>query len=257
MKSPEQMGKLPEQPKEEPAKGKEEITERPASPESYNKVEWDRLKQGGPAFAINKGREMGVPQEEINQFAENVIARETENKNYGFVYRFMKNIGIGTEEEVRAAGEQAYRFFLESGDSGSAMSIAEDIYGKDSEEWGYANKTNEAAWEKTKRRRRKEKIEDEEQELNIAISKNATFADLFSAIDAIEDKEGLGELHFEDELLDNFDSKVVEEVLAFQDTQASKATTTKVLDFFKEHGYTQSVVSALLPVKFKQERKKK
>jgi hypothetical protein len=259
MKSPEQMGGPPEQPKEEPIKDREETSEKPAPPESYNEAEWEKLKQGGAAFAISKGKEMGVPQEKLDRFAQDVIARETESKNYGLAYRFRKNMGIGTEEEVRAAGEQAYKFFLESGESGSAMSIAEDIYGRGSEEWRRASKANEAEWKKTeeKRKRKKEEMEDEERELNAKISKDATFADLFSAIDAIEEEEGLGELHFEEELWDNFDSAIVEKVLAFRDVQASKAATTKVLDFFRERGYTQSDVSVFLPIKFKRERKKK
>ncbi len=240
-------------------KDKEETSEKPTSPESYNEAEWAKLKQGGAAFAINKGKEMGVPQEELDRFAQDVIARETEAKNYGLVYRFRKNMGIGTEEEVKAAGEQAYKFFLESGDSGSAMSIAEDVYSRDSDEWRRANEANEAGWKKTegKRKRKEEEMEDEERELNASISKDATFTDLFNAIDAIEEEEGLGELHFEEELWDNFDAAIVEEVLAFRDMQASKTGITKVLDFFKERGYSQSDVSVFLPIKFKRERKKK
>ena len=240
-------------------KDKEGTPEKLASSESYNEAEWEKLKQGGAAFAINKGKEMGVPQEELDRFAQDVITRETEGKNYGLVYRFRKNMGIGTEEEVKAAGEQAYKFFLEGGDSGSAMSIAEDIYGRDSEEWKRANEANEAEWKKTKekKKRKKEEMEDEERELNASISKDATFADLFNAIDAIEEEEGLGELHFEEELWDNFNSEIVEEVLAFRDVQVSKAATTKVLDFFKERGYPQKDVSVFLPIKFKRERKKK
>lgn len=259
MKSPEQMGGPPKKPEEEPVKDKEETPEKPASPESYNEAEWDRLKQGGAAFAINRGKEMGVPQEELDRFAQDVITRETENRNYGLVYRFRKNMGVGTEEEVKAAGEQAYKFFLESGDLGSAMSIAEDVYGRESEEWKRTSEANEAEWKKAeeKRKRKEKEMEDEERELNASISKDATFADLFNAIDTIEEEEGLGELHFEEELWDNFDSAIVEEVLAFRDVQAGKAATTKVMDFFKERGYSQSDVSVFLPIKFKRERKKK
>jgi len=226
---------------------KEETPEKPASPENYDKEEWEKLKQRSTVFAIDKGKEMGVPQEELDRFAQDVIACETESQNYGLVYRFRKNMGIGTEEELKAAGEQAYKFFLESGDSGSAMSIAEDIYGKDSDEWRRANEVNEAEWKKT--------MEGEERELNVTISKDATFTDLFNAIDAIK-KEEVSDA-FEEELWDNFDSRIVEEVLAFRDVQANKATTTKIVDFFKERGYSQSDIPALLPIKFKRERKKK
>lgn len=256
MKSPEHMGGPPEQPKEEPVKDKEEAPAKPASPESYNEAEWEKLKweklrQGGAVFAINKGKEMGVPKEELDRFAEDIIARETENHHYGLVYSFRKDMGIGTAEEVRAVGEQAYKFFLEGGSFGSAMNIAEDVYGRDSEEWRRANEANEAERKKAEEKRTGgEEMEDEERELNAIISKDATFVDLFNAIDAIEEEEGLGELHFEDELWDNFDATIMDEVLAFRD-EASKAATTKVLDFFQERGYSQSDVSIFLPIKFK------
>lgn len=259
MKLPEQMGGSPEQLKEESIENKEEMSEKPTSPEFYNEAEWEKLKQRGAALAINKGKEMGVPQEELDRFAQNVIARETKSQNYDFVYRFRKNMGIGTEEEMKVAGEQAYKFCLENGDFVSAMSIAEDVYDRDSEEWRRAYEANEAEWKKTEeRRKRKEgEMEDEERELNASISKDATFADLFNAIDAIEEEEGLGKFYFEEDLYDNFNPKIMKEVLAFRDAQASKAATTKVLDFFKERGYSQSDVSGYLPIKFKRERKKK
>lgn len=227
--SPEQIDGLPEQFEEESVKTEEETSETPASPEAYDEAEWNRLKQGGPAFAINKGREMGVPQEELDRFAQDVIAREIENQNYGVVYRFRKNMGIGTEEEVKATGEQAYRFFLESGHPVSALAMAEDVYGRDSEEWRRVNETKE------------EEKEDEEQELTATISKDATFADLFNAIDPIEE--------FEEELVD-LDSELAREVFAFRDEQESKASTTKVLDFFEERGYSQDEISIFLPIKF-------
>ena len=252
MKSLEQMGKPPIQSKQEIVDDKEKMSKKPTSQESYNKTEWHKLKQGGAASAINKGKEMGVPQEKIDQLAQDVIARETENQNYGFIYRFRKNMEIGTEEEVKSAGEQAYRFFIESGDSGSAMSIAEDVYGKDSEEWKLADESNEAKREKTKKKRKKreKEIKDNERELYVSISKNATFADFFNAIDTIKEEEGLSELYLEEKLYDTFNTEIVEEVLAFRDEQASKATTTKILNFFKERGYSQSDVSTFLPIKF-------
>ncbi len=259
MESPEQMDESSEQSKEESVKDSEGTPEKTETPESYDVVAWDKLKQGGAAFAISKGKEIGVPQEELDRFAQDVIAREIEDKNYGLVYRFRKNIGIGTEEDVRAAGEQAYKFFLESRDLSSAVSIAEDIYGRDSEEYRRAYKDNEAEQKKTKDKRKKKEaeIEDEEQELNVILSKDATFSDLLNAIDFIEKEKGLGELHFEEELWDNFDSEIVEEILSFRDIQASKAATTKFMDFFKERGYSQSDVSKFLPIRFKREQKKK
>lgn len=259
MKLLEQMGGPSEQPQQESAQDQEEALEKPASPESYDETAWHKLKQGYPAAAINKGREMGVSQEELDRFAEDVIARETQNRNYGFVYRFRKSMGIGTEEEVQAVGKQAYKFLFANEDFGSAMSIAEDVYSRDSEEWQRAHEASRAAWkEAVERSKSNEKgMEDEERELKVSISKDATFADLFNAIDDIEGKEGLGALHFEEELWDNFNVALAEEVLAFRAAQASKAATTKVLDFFTQLGYPQKDISIFLPIKFKRKRKKK
>lgn len=257
MKSSEQMGGSAEQLKKEPVKDKKEIREKSTSPESYNKAEWEKLKQGGAAFAINKGKEKGVPQEELDRFAEDVIARETKSQNYDFVYRFRKNMEIGTDEEIKTVGEKAYQSSFDAQDFGLAMAMAENVYGRDSEEWRRANKASEAEWKKTEEKRKEKKIQDKERELNATISKDATFSDLFNAIDAVKEDEGLGELHFEEELWDNFNSEIVEEVLAFRNVQASKAVITKVLDFFRERGYSQKDVSVFLPIKFKRERKKK
>ena len=241
MKSPEQMGKPTEEPKE-----------RPIPPESYDEAKWIELKRSGLLpFAINQGKKMGVPQEEIDRFAEDFIARETKNKNYDLVYKLRKNMGIGTEEDIRIAGEQLYKFFLKNGQSDSIVDLAEEVYGKDSEEWRHANEMNKAKKEE------KDENEDEEQELKADIYRDATFADLFEAIDAIEEDVGLGELHFEEELWDNFNSEVAEKILAFRDVQEKEAANTKVLDFFKKYGYSQNDITVFLPIEFKRKQNKK
>ena len=249
---------LPERINETPPKQlkKEEIDKQELS--EYDKVRWDKLKKGPPAGAIKKGKETGVPQEELDKFAQDVIARETEKQNYSFVYRFRKNMGIGTDEEIRAVGEKAYQSFFDAEEFGNAMSIGENVYGRDSEEWRRANEGNETKWKKMKKREKlkEEKIESGEYDLKVILSKNATFVDLFIAIDAVEEEEGLGELGFEEELWDNFDKEIAEEVLSFRDEQVTKAMSTKVIDFFRERGYTQADVSAYLPIKFKREHKK-
>lgn len=217
------MGGAPEQFKEEPMKDAEGTPERSILPEFYDKAKWEGLKQGDAYFSIyNKGKAMGVPQQELDKFAQDAIAQEIKNQNYGFVARFMESMGIGTREEVA--------------------------------EWKHASEEKEA---EQKRAQREGDVEGEERELNVSIAKGATFADLFDAIDIIEKEQGLGELHLEEELWNNFDSEIAERVLAFRDAQASKAATTKVLDFFKKCGYSQSEVSAFLPIKFRRERKKK
>ena len=142
------MGDAPEEPSQEEVEGTK-----------YDKEKWEKLAQGSAALAIEEGKKIGVPEEELYQFALDVIARETQNRHFGFVYRFMKSMGIGTAKEVKAAGEQAYHSFLESGEAGSAMNIARDVYGSDSEEWERANKLNEAERKKQKKEvKMKEKV---------------------------------------------------------------------------------------------------
>ena len=89
-----------------------------------------------------------------------------------------------------------------------------------------------------------------EEELVVTLPINSTFADLFKAIDELEDKEYFEEFHFDEELWDNFDEKIVEEILSFKDIQKEKAATTKLTDFFEEHGYSMEDVSIYLPIKF-------
>ncbi|MDP2910058.1 MAG: hypothetical protein Q8N69_03255 [bacterium] len=239
MNSPEQMGGSSGEPKNEP---------------DYA-VEWEGLRRGAPALAIIRGREIGVPSEEIARFADEVVARETASGNYDLVYRFRRNMKIGTETEIRAAGERAYQSFFEARDFGSAMAVAEDVYGRDSEEWKRASAASEVEWQRTEKRRRI--VEDEERDLVVFISLDATFADLFKAIDAMEEEVGEGKFLFEEELRKNFGSEIAEEVLAFRDARASEGATTRVLDFFRGQGFSRKQVSIFLPIKFGRKRKGK
>lgn len=241
----------PEKPKEEPTikQEGEEIEKGQESPEmspedlagtggeaikseaeaEYNKEEWEDMKQKRPpASAIDKGRVLGVPEEEIEKFAREIIERELDDPV--FVYRFMKNMGIGTEEELKFAEEKAKKSAIK----GEA--------------------------EEKKGRGKKEKIEKEEEEgefeeeIIVRLSKSATFADLFEAIDNLE-QEG-EEVHFEEELWDNFDEEVVEEILELRNN-LSKAAKIKIISFFRKHEYSGKDITTYLPIKFKKERKNK
>ena len=263
MGSMESMGvPPPQQPEEELVKDKDEeavAEEEPVLPESYNEAEWAQLKQGGEARALEKGRAMGVPQEELDRFAEEVIANAQANYDYFFVYRFRKNMGIGTEKEILDAGKYAYQFFLRGG-SDVAVHLAEELYGRDSDEWNRANEAFEARQKVVDEKRKSvaetsDDVGEEEADVSVPISRNATFADLFAAIEAIEGEKGLDTLHFEEELWDNFDPVLVEEIFSFMTAQKDQAASTKVVDFFKERGYTQRDISAFLPIKFVREQK--
>jgi len=160
---------------------------------------------------------------------------------------------IGEPSERLALAQKAYKGYMEADDYGYAMAIAQDAFGKESEEWKKANAANDAAWKKSAKR---EKVEDEEPaDEPIIISKNATVADLFEAVDAFEEKTELGALHFEDELHDNFNAKVARLLLDMRDTP--KASKASVVEFFNEQGYSVDDVQAFLPIKFSRARSKK
>ncbi len=237
-KSIEKMDKQPKQPKE-----------APTPQESYNKKKWGEIKKKGyAAISIDEGRKMGVPQEELDEIAQEFIARRTKEERYDTVYNFMRNTKIGTEEEIKSAGEQAYKFFFEKKKYSFAISIAKDVYGKDSEEWKRVDEAIEATQE--------EKEEEEEKEEVLLISKDATFAEFFNALDDAEEGGIFNNVNFEDKLNKKFDPIFATEVLAFRDLREKEARTTNVLDFFKKHGYSQKDISIFLPIKFKRERKK-
>lgn len=243
---PEEIGTHP---KEEEMK-KERMPEKIELSEAREK-EWARLKRVGAFWAIQEGKRIGIPPEELDRFAQEVIAERTKDQDYGFIFHFRGALGMGTEEELRKVGELAYQRALEENPI-SAADIAKKLYGENSPEYRKAMEVSRQKREKEKRKMERK----EEKELEITLPRNATFADLFNALDEIEKKEGLGEVQFEEELHDHFGEETVEEILAFQDNQA-RAASTKVIDFFKEHGYTQRDVSTYLPIKFKRERKSK
>ena len=68
---------------------------------------WEREKNAGLYWALQKGRALGIPQEYLDRFIQVVLSKETEARNFGTVYRLMKNLHLGTDEETMAVGERA------------------------------------------------------------------------------------------------------------------------------------------------------
>ena len=200
----------------------------------YNKEEWENLKnEKGPAIAIIEGRKINVPEEIIEEFAHEIITQKIEEEDFFFIYRFRKNMKIGTEEEIKKSGERALKFYIETEERETALRIAEDLYGRDNKEWEEINKIIESKTESN---------------LSVTISEDSTFAELFRAMDSIEKINGLGSLHFEEELYDNFDPKIAEKII--ESHQNNSMDNIKILDFFKDEGYSKDDVSTYLPIKF-------
>jgi len=221
----------------------------------YDTGAWERLKaEEKPVFAISKARENGVPEEIVQQFGREVVLLKENEDGADAAFRFMKNMNIGEPEERGAMAQKAYDAYMKEGDYGYAMAIAQDAFGKESDEWKRAKDAEDDASKNESKR--ESEVEDEDVEGEpISISKKATLADLFKAIDDIEVQTELGATHFEDELHDNFDKEIVQRLLGLRDTQ--EASTISVINFFKEYGYDVSDIEIFLPVKFSRAKKKK
>lgn len=176
-------------------------------------TQWEELKKGPEYFAFVQGAKIGVPQELLDKFVKENIAQKLKDKNFIWLANFVKATGSGTDEEIKKYQELAEK-------------QRQELVMKESPEL----------------------LEDEK---NVEILSSATLADLFNALDELEDEIGFDNLHFWDEIWDNFDSKIGDELLN------SMESDVKVMDFFKKHGYSKNDIEVFLPIKFKKTRKKK
>lgn len=95
--------------------------------------------------------------------------------------------------------------------------------------------------------------ENKETDYYVTLPKDATMADLFAAIRAFEeeaDEEVVDELHFNEELHDNFNPEISHDISDLEDDPEA-AAKTKLVDFFRERGYDLEDIIAYLPIKFK------
>jgi len=221
----------------------------------YDRAAWERLKaEKKPVFVIDEARKNGVPEDAIQQFGREVAAaKEREDGPYA-AFHFMHYMKIGEPDERTALAQRAYKSYMDEGDFGYAMAIAQDAFGKESDEWKTAHDANDAAWKKDAKRETREEDEEPKDE-PVVISKTATLADMFKAIDDIEEATELGATHFEEELHDNFDTEIVQRLLALRDTP--EAVTLGVVDFFKAYDYDASDIQIFLPIKFSHAKGKK
>lgn len=185
--------------------------EQAMSPEIL--AQWEKLKKGPEYFAFAQGTKIGVPQELLDKFVKDNIAQKLKDKNFIWLANFVKATGSGTAEEIKKYQELAEK-------------QRQEVVIKQS-------------------------VELPEEEKNVEISSKATLADLFNNLDELEEKIGFDNVHFWEEIWDNFDSKIGDELLNSMDSDV------KVIDFFKKHGYGKGDIEVYLPIKFKKARKKK
>ncbi|MDO8581968.1 MAG: hypothetical protein Q7S16_03765 [bacterium] len=215
---------------------------------SYDKKAWEELKHSGlPYDAIQRGKALGVPQEVLESFANDQIMEKTLAGEYDWIFRFRTSLGMGTPKELRGVKLLEHQCALQNKEYLHAAQVAEELFGKDSVQYHHAMdlfKQEQSEEEKMLGVINEEGAEECEHVLTL--SKNATFMDLFRALNKTEKKEGFGEVHFEDEVLDHFGDGILEEIQRLY----SERSQMRILDFFAEYGYSKEAIEAYLPIQF-------
>lgn len=212
----------------------------------YDEKKWGELTAREAAFydTYQKGLDMGVPPEELERFAQGVVRQKTEEGDLGFVFRFRKAISLGTPEEIDKIGLSAYQQAMEQSNYEAAARLAKEIQGKESS--AYLEALGKA-------KKQKELLEKEWSD--VALDPDATFANLFEKLDAMEDRLAAEQMGlFESELADNFPDDIFDEIEELRN-DSKKASETNVLRFFEERGYDKETIEAYLPIKFEKKTK--
>lgn len=226
------------------------------------KREWvmEHLKSGsgGGAHIIGQAREMMVPEERIKDYALRLIEANTrQGYDPAMAFRMAENTGIAVSGEVEEVVRRTYRNMLR--ENPSDFYAAEYLFGKGSPEYLHARELD--VWEQEEKKKKwkeaKWKVLRRDDELVLSLSPNVTFGDLFEALNS--DEEGVDALSelFWSEVYDNFSQEIQEDLQRLHLNDPELAKKTSVPDFLKERGYSRKDLEAFLPIKFKQERKKK
>lgn len=219
----------------------------------FDQAAWEKLKDfSRPADTIFRGRKNGVPPEELEKFAQEHIQLEIDRGNPDYAFDFMYNMKFGTPEQLREVGETAFNLLMSEQKFDRALRTAEAAFGKDSEQFKLAAlKLQESIKQAQKKLTRRAAAE--AKEIIIKMPPAATMADLFAAIEKVEDDDNF---HFDEELLDNFNQDLIDEFNGIKNNPNQAAAVT-VADFFKKYDYKPDDLSAFLPIKFSASKKSK
>ncbi len=243
----------------------------------------ERLKtapEGSYFWVITRAQEIGIPEEEIKEYFRKIVkngvrrgepinmylslAYRASRKKAGIMLSANEYLGIGPgiipEEEIREIAKRTYEQMLK--EVPSNFDAAGFLYGENSEEY---QRAKELYNKRRKERRKKEQKgrkwrivsktnKDREAEGAVILVLDATFFDLFEAIESDEGIEvELDELFWSEvyeRVGSHFDEDAQGELEKFFD-QPALAKTTKVLEFFEKYGYSKEEVEAFLPIRFK------
>lgn len=92
----------------------------------YNPEEWEQMKsealvKGSLLHAFREGREIGVPEEELDALTDRVIANEERLGNWKNAFICRSRLGKGTPEELITIGERALRKAEEENDRSAGV----------------------------------------------------------------------------------------------------------------------------------------
>ncbi|MBI3671611.1 hypothetical protein HY249_02325, partial [Candidatus Azambacteria bacterium] len=199
-----------------------------------------------PAFFIQEGRNRGVPEEALKVIGEKAVENGRADGDFSFVHRFMRNIKIWTDEEVRSAGEELYRLAMDDKNFRTATELAREVYGVSSPEFIDAEYAESYSIGSEVAENKPEK----EEGFILKLPKDATFSDLSKAIDDKGDLALEVEDIFQAELIDNFNADVQWGVDSLMEYGSEKAKNVKIIEFFENRGYSKEEIEALLPIEF-------
>ena len=187
--------------------------------------------------------DQGEKTEDIDTEAKAMERAMIDKFDLEYQYRLLKSSKHATADEVREAGVAAYQKAVDEENPGSALLIAEEIYGKESPEFATALagfKAEEDA-KILERQALREGAEDETEEF-VTLPLSATISQMEANRE--HDNLLLEVLHEE---LRSFGQDVLSAYIEL--TEKEKESTT-VLSFFAKFGYSQDDVETTLPVRF-------
>lgn len=207
----------------------------------FDRQKWEAIKNNERADTFQKlkqGKEMGVPQEELEQIVQDEAGHWQRKKNYGFEYWIRKRLDMGSPEELSEIGERSYIAYVAEEDFKPALDIALDIYGPDSSEYKYL----------AEKLKIKEIAEKEEYDAPLAqIYEHATLASLMTEWEKLK-KFGRPHSDFEIELNANFGTNVLQDFREI--VKAGKTGEITVIEFFARYGESKENIEAILNIEF-------
>lgn len=119
--------------------------------------EWQRWKEvvaqkpQDASSAIRAAKILGVSAEELNEFSQGAYDREMSTGNIALAYGIMKAAELGSAEERSALGARVYEQHIQNRNPGGAVFIANELWGKKSDQFARAVALHEELLQRNER----------------------------------------------------------------------------------------------------------